>query len=277
MSYTESKNVIHAYRADDTMPLLFHFHNAYELIFIKDGIAEFIIDEKQYVFEKNSIIFLNQMEKHQMIPKSDKYIRYIMMIDPDYFNKRIGDEVLSSIFLQRPNEFQNGFILAHNHATLIKQMIEECVIANELKKPYHEFEIMAKLTEILIILYREYAANFPAFSSGHIIKIVSDVRKYLDAHYLEDITLYDISKYLHINKFHLMKLFKQVTGYTIKQYIILKQVAYAKNMLFYTDYDIAHIASMCGFNSASNFIRTFQTHENITPARFRKRLISEDT
>jgi len=80
----------------------------------------------------------------------------------------------------------------------------------------------------------------------------------------------NISTNFFINKYHLAHLFKKVTGYSLKQYITLKRISYARELLCLSDKSITQIASDCGFNSTSNFIRSFKSIEAETPLGFRK-------
>ncbi|TCT15524.1 helix-turn-helix protein [Natranaerovirga pectinivora] len=74
---------------------------------------------------------------------------------------------------------------------------------------------------------------------------------------------------IFLDKYYLLHTFKEVTGFTIKQYILLKRIAFAKNQLYYTDKNITAISIDSGFNSQSNFIRLFKKKEGITPLQFR--------
>ena len=261
---------LHAYRAEDFAVISHHFHNAYELIFIAEGEAEFVIDNKCRRYQSGDIIFISHLEQHQMRPLSEKYIRYIAIIDPDYFDRFVANQSLRSIFKNRPANFENGIALRKCDANAVHSLMRECADECTAKEVCSELAVMSRLLSILILLYRSYNYCFPAVSSDRYTANATLVQTYLDQNYLEDFTLDDLAAHFHLNKFHLLELFHEVTGYTIKRYIILKRVAHAKNLLYYTTDDVSRVASDSGFNSTSNFIRAFKRHEHITPLQFRR-------
>ena len=262
--------LLRAYRADDLSVLSHHFHNAYELIFIAEGEAEFVIDNKRRSYSSGEIIFLSHLEQHQMKPLSKKYIRYIAIIDPDYFDRFVGDQALRSIFKNRPVNFENGIKLSAKDAEKVLELMCECAEECTNKAFCSDLAVMSKLLSLLILLYRGYTQYFPAVPSDLYTANATLIQNYLDQNYLEDFTLDDLAAHFHMNKFHLLELFSEVTGYTIKRYTMLKRISHAKNLLYYTNSDVSQIASDSGFNSTSNFIRAFKRHEQITPLQFRK-------
>ena len=261
---------LRAYRADDLAVISHHFHNAYELIFIEEGEAEFIIDGKLRRYRGGDIIFISHLEQHQMRPLSPTYTRYIAIVEPDYFDRFISDQALRSIFKNRPANFENGISLSKNDSALVCGLMRECAAEYTERALCSELAVMSRLLTIVIMLYRGYTACFPAVPSDRYTANAALIQSYLDHNYLEEFTLDDLAAHFHLNKFHLLEVFREVTGYTIKRYIMLKRISHAKNQLYYTGNDISQVALESGFNSTSNFIRAFRRYEHITPLQFRK-------
>ncbi len=260
---------IKAYRADDSLSQSYHFHNGYELIFIEKGSSEFIINDKQMHYHQNDIIFINQMERHQMRPLSDEYIRYVIIFEPEYFDQFIHDHMLCSIFKQRPANFQNGFHLPEPSAAFALELLKACVNECENKNQFFKMAIMSNTLALLIHLYRNFTSLFPSVRTNSTTAAASNIQNYIDQHYLEDLSVDSLAKEFHLNRYYIMEFFKDVTGYTLKQYIILKRISYAKNLLYYSDKNVSEIAAASGFNNVSNFIRAFKNHEKVTPLKFR--------
>ena len=262
--------LVKAYRAEDTNTLSYHFHNGYELIFIENGCSEFIINDKVVKYGQNHMIFINQMEHHQMKPLSKEYIRYVVIFDPDYFDHYINDQILCSIFKQRPEDFQNGFLITDENAAYVLTRLKNCVNEYDRKQSFSNMNIMSEITLLLIYLYRNLPAQYPSVKSNPAAGKAARIQHYIDSHFLEDITVDMLSHRFHLNRYYMMEFFKEVTGYTLKHYVVLKRISHAKNLLYYSDKNISEIAIECGFNSVSNFIRSFKNHEGVTPLSFRK-------
>jgi YesN/AraC family two-component response regulator len=84
------------------------------------------------------------------------------------------------------------------------------------------------------------------------------------------ITLEDLAAYVSLNPSYLSKLFKKETGTTVSDYIRKQKLETAKNMLIYSEYRPAEIASTLAFPSQSYFTEQFRRYTGLTPATFRK-------
>lgn len=82
-------------------------------------------------------------------------------------------------------------------------------------------------------------------------------------------TLLEIADACGLSPYHFSRSFKIATGYSPFQWITQRRVALAKELLKDTDLSVAEIARRYGFNSPSDFTRTFKKVAGITPARFR--------
>ena len=262
--------ILKVYRADDKQSITHHFHNGYEMIFIEEGRAEFIINGVKKCYGRNDIIFISQLEQHRMRPLTDTYVRYVVFVDPDYFDRFVGDQVLCSIFKQRPENFENGFPVSPEKARYIADILQRCAQEYKQKERYAELCILSHILSLLIYLYRTVPERFPSASSNHLTATAVRIQNYIDKHFLEDLSLEALSGHFHLNAFYIMEVFRDVIGYTVKQYTVLKRISHAKNLLYYSDKEISQVAIESGFNSASNFIRAFKKHEGVTPLRFRK-------
>ena len=94
----ENGEKLKIYMTDDNCALPYHFHNGYEIVFTKKEKSNFIINGNHNEYNQNSIIFINQLEKHQMNPHKNYYSRYIAIFDPNFFDKFINDPAFISYF-----------------------------------------------------------------------------------------------------------------------------------------------------------------------------------
>lgn len=85
-----------------------------------------------------------------------------------------------------------------------------------------------------------------------------------------EITLSDLAAAAGSSKYHLVRIFKRVTGYSPYEYLIKYRINRAKNLLSTTFKPVGEIAENVGFKSASNFIKTFKKNEGITPLKYRR-------
>ena len=268
--YDKAKITI--YKTSSADPLLMHFHNEYEIIFIDTGSAVFTINDVDTEYSENTLVFINNFERHMLFPRTKPYSRYVLIIDSDYFDKFMQDPVLCSIFKNRPGIFSHGLTLSKKNAQAIKEILDMCIDEFINKEPYWDSRIMAALINIFIHMYRNHREYFPLTINDYVSENVTKIQDHIDNNYLGDLSLDSLSSIFNINKYHLAHLFKRVTGYSIKQYVLLNRISHAKNLLHYTNKSISQVANESGFNSASNFIRAFKSHEKITPLSYKKEI-----
>ena len=101
-------------------------------------------------------------------------------------------------------------------------------------------------------------------------EIVCKVIRYIDINLFSKITLEDIVKYCHYNKFYLVKLFKKEMKFSIFDYINRLRIYYSFNMLKNSDRSLTRIALECGFYSLEYFSEIFKKIVGVSPSKYRK-------
>lgn len=142
---------------------------------------------------------------------------------------------------------------------------------------YEELEFEEKChIELHKIMYLIYKSAFNRDKNGSDISQVTQlVSKYIKAHYRENISLDDLSKRCYISPAHLIRVFKDDTGFTPYSYLKQHRIKRAKELLRYTVLSIKDIALLVGFSDPSNFIKQFKSLEQITPDAYRTKSIEK--
>lgn len=83
------------------------------------------------------------------------------------------------------------------------------------------------------------------------------------------ISVEELAKHVGLSQSYLSKLFKKEQGITISEYILHKKLETSKNMLMYSEYSIADIASVLAFSSQSYFTEVFHKNYGETPKDYR--------
>ena len=132
---------------------------------------------------------------------------------------------------------------------------------------YHDALVTSHYIKLLILL-NEYATDtvFPVFG------MVQKATEYINAHIHEHLTMDEICSVLHVSKYYFCKKFKQSTGLTVMNYILMTRIISAKNMLENSNLAIGEISSRCGFSSQSYFCRVFKDESGMTPLQYQKSL-----
>ena len=104
------------------------------------------------------------------------------------------------------------------------------------------------------------------------ISHLAAVEYYIGQHYMEDISLDDLTRIACMGITKLKYSFKARYGCTVITYLQRKRMAEAKLLLESTDYTIREISSMVGYSSGSRFARLFREEFGLTPMEYRKKL-----
>lgn len=98
---------------------------------------------------------------------------------------------------------------------------------------------------------------------------IYEINSYIHKHYSEDLSLISLAEKFYLSPSHLSHQFKKVNGFTLINYIQQTRVSNAKNMLLFSDLPISVIAHKCGFQSFSQFNRSFRQICGCSPSAMR--------
>ncbi|NSW90906.1 MAG: helix-turn-helix transcriptional regulator [Firmicutes bacterium] len=246
-----------------------HFHNSYEIIYVVEGKAQFHINNKAYNITPGNIIFINNLESHHLKVISYPYKRYFILIDPLWFQSVINDPILLSLFKNRPWHFRHTICLDTAIRDVITELFTKMFAEFKDKKDYWILAIESYLQKLLVLLYRNYRGIFPLVSYTKPMETIFQVQKHIEENCTGEISLETVSKLFYIDKYYLSRLFRETTGFTFKEYLILQRISRAKERLFYTNNSITKVGIDSGFNNVNHFIRIFKKYTGTTPLKYR--------
>lgn len=153
---------------------------------------------------------------------------------------------------------------------------------NGLKMTSDQFamkEIMEKSR--IIVSYREMAQlYFQLFQSArslihstmlsHEKKDILNAKRYIEEHYMENLSLEVMANYIHMNSYYFSSFFKKQTGENYKDYVNRIRMEKAMDLLLSTDKKSYEIAMEVGLNDDKHFSKLFQRYYGLTPAQYRK-------
>lgn len=100
-------------------------------------------------------------------------------------------------------------------------------------------------------------------------KPVSMCIDYIYDHMQRRITVNELAQYTHHSSTYLSIIFKKEMGVSISDYVRVRKIESAQNLLKYSDYSIGEIADYLAFSSKSHFIQVFQKQVGMTPKKYK--------
>lgn len=98
---------------------------------------------------------------------------------------------------------------------------------------------------------------------------LEEVRSYIASHYAEKISLDFLASHFFMNKYYLLKIFKEKYGMTVNAYLSSCRLMAAKQKLRFTKLSLEEIAVSVGWKDAQYLSRMFKKLEGMTPGEYR--------
>lgn len=236
------------------------WHNQLELIYLVSGKAELLINQEKFILNSGEIGIINCNSIHSINALSANVHYYSLIIDHNYCSENNFD-VLNNKFnpVSRNVELKNILQIISNEMTKLK--------------PYYKDSVKALSISILVILFRTELSNPVNESrlSDSKIKDVSLGIDFIHENYMHDINLDDIAYHVKLSKYHYSRIFKEISGKTINEYLILVRCKQANHLITTSDHKLSSIAQMTGFQSASYFNKVFKKVYGSNPSDLRKK------
>ena len=118
-----------------------------------------------------------------------------------------------------------------------------------------------QLSDLLNRLLTEEANSEP--------QIVVKAKRFVNAHLDERLSLDAVASHVGVSPFYFCKLFKLATAMTLTEYVNRRRVEWAKRRLINPNSRVTEVAFDVGFQSVSQFNRSFLKYAGVSPTRYR--------
>lgn len=146
------------------------------------------------------------------------------------------------------------------------------------EEAYFQTRVMDKEQyEAFVLLLNTFANHLADISNQLLIsgkenepEAIRDSKTYLKNNFDKTITLGEAAQYVNMSAHYFSKMFKKATGLTFTEYLSRIRIEKAKDLLQNPNNRISTIAYEVGFDSLSQFNRTFKRISGIPPKEYRK-------
>ena len=236
-----------------------HTHNHLELFYILGGKGQFLIQDQLYPVNVNNLVIINPNVTHTEVSLNAQPLEYIVL-------------GIEGIELAAKNNSNGQFnILDHFESVEISGCLRNILREMEQKNPGYEDVCQAYMEILIIRLMRSTALAVPSESQAvSTNRQCAAVRRYIDLHFKDPLTLEQLSEEAHMNKFYLSHTFKKEYGISPINYMISKRIEESKYLLAETDLSLSQISQLLGFSSLSYFSQVFRKTQSVPPMEYRQ-------
>lgn len=254
----------------------YHFHPEMELVYVLESYGKRIIGDSVQSFGEGDMVFIGSNLPHVWLNDEMFYsgipslkARAIVV----YFNKNIfgsGFYEMNEVFkiCELFENAKKGICINGQTKEIISCKLKELVGKNGFDKILGVFEIVHLLSESKDLQYittHGYRSRLKHAETDRL----SDVYKYVQKHFKENISLTTISNISNLTPQSFCRLFKKRTGKNFIEYLNEIRVSAACKFLLDTDWSISEIAYNCGYKTVSNFNKLFKSITGMSPKMYR--------
>ena len=243
----------------------FHYHEFCKLLLLVSGRGGYVVDGQRYLLQPGDVVLIGSRSAHRPELEEDSpYERIIIYISPEFLQSAsTADCDLLELF--------SG---SHGHVLRLKENERKRVFAmaaaleKELAGVDFGREILSntELLRILVEVGRQQRRK-DAQNPDPVVPKDSRVLEwmaYLDRHLNEDMDMDHLAERFFISKFHMMRMFRAETGFTIHTYLMQRRLLAARQLID-TGMRATEACYRCGFRSYSSFTRAYSKHFGTTP------------
>jgi AraC-like DNA-binding protein len=235
-----------------------------------------------------SIIFLESQQEGEMQINQDKHARLndiLFFQGPQHVFSFVRGESMKGFLLFFKPEFLlpltndvisdfSYFRSSENNLFQLNQQDKKDFIAlfkgiqSEKQHPSVVKALLLALLEKAKLLQQKHQTIEQAIPGEY--QLVNNFKRLVNNHFIEEKSVEFYAQQLNLTANYLNNRIKAHTDKTAKEHIANRTLMQAKNMLLYTEFDIAEISFRLNFSEPSYFGKFFKKHTQQTPKAFRQ-------
>ncbi len=249
-----------------------HVHSFFEVCYAYAGRGLFRINEKDHVVNAGEVFVAKPGEPHEIISSEDHplgiyFWSYTLTPALDSYTESLPEDDLVKAFFTsaRPASSFPGL------QTVLSLLTEEIM----LMRPGYQAVIRALLVKLLLDAARAVVdlPAAPALESPVSLaeQTAQKIARYLQDNYNRRVLLRDVAAQIHLSQRHTSRLFQDVMGMTILDYLTQLRLEIAAQRLLDRSLSVKAVALSSGFPDVHYFTALFRRHTGMTPSTFRQR------
>ncbi len=247
----------------------YHYHDFYKLLILLQGNVTYSIEGKSYKLRPFDMVLVRKGAIHRAEVSGDEpYDRIVFYISGEYLERcKTADYDPAFCFVCAGKEGSEvlRFPVLQNTAFLaLIGKLEE----NGQTGTRYGASAYAELLFSELLLSVNRGCHEKTGSFDHTVLFnqkMIDLIRYIGEHLTEDMSIEELAERFYISKFHMMRQFKEETGFTIHQYISEKRIIYARSLMA-AGMSATQACYESGFKDYSTFSRAYKRRMEKSPS-----------
>lgn len=265
----------------------------HQFLYCFTGTGYIIIDGNYYEVPQGTLIIIPPNTPHsfwvdEVIPTelywihcdlfylADRECIFDFYNDMNLYINLFGNTPLIKEHIRENPIFESGYILPHILKVKDKELTEFIFrnIYQSYLKQHPQWQMRTKILflELLEMIINETFSTEKQVSPNKQY-IVGQIKTFIANNYYRKIQVQEICAVTGLNVDYTSRIFKQVTGMKITEYLNKYRISKAKTLMIEKDLKIEEIAYMVGFNNENYFSSIVRKFEGQTPGGLRSKLL----
>ena len=242
----------------------YHYHDFHKVVIFLSGKVTYHIEGKAYHLKPWDILLVNRHAIHKPeIDFSVPYERFVLWIRDD-----LAQTDLLRCFQKAIDRSFNLIRLDSGTQEKLKQLLYELEAALKDEKFGSDLLGTALFTQFMvyvnrIFLEKQYIYDTRSYSSDSQIE---ELLRYINHNLTEDLSIETLARKYYLSKYHMMRKFKEETGYTIHNYIVSKRLLLARTQIA-EGTPVLKAAQLSGFSDYTTFSRAYKKQFGSAPSQ----------
>jgi AraC-like DNA-binding protein len=230
------------------------------------------IEGRAYDLDIYDVIITNEKEIHRpSIIAPGTYERRFVQFKPVIFYNFFSDSYNPlNIFKSRELGKNNKIALSKLNYGPINAIFDELEQVFKTRNAKNMLVAKSLILRLISELEEEYLKNVVPIKEGIVIdERIENIIAELNQNFDKPFSLDEVSRSHFMDKYYLCHLFKEVTGFSLLEYVQSKRIQQAK-MLISQGTGIMEAARISGFEEYSNFYKTFSKLVKMPPKKYKE-------
>lgn len=233
------------------------YMNLYQVFWTRSGMGRFLLDGREFIARENTVALMDFSRPHRYEAMGDGW-------EHEWVNF-VGSACSTYWDLINPEGFRVYPLDGDREIPQLMHGIRDGMANKDMPG------LVRLSTNAVELLDAIYALTVRQHRTADKRGGVLDSARYIEAHYMERLSLDDMAQAAFLSKFYYNRAFKRCIGMTPAEYLNAVRIGHAKEMLLASELSVEEIGWRVGFGGSKNFIRQFRQSVGETPGAYRRR------
>lgn len=250
----------------------FHWHKAYELLYVFEGSAIVQTYTDEYCLSMSDIMLIGDGIIHNLVTGKSANI-LIFQFDSTFLDSINLINPIKSLLCKMYVISKNKDLILHKD---IEFHLEKIIEEHKNQSFALSLIFAARIYDIMTLIYQKLYCelngkinSFPNLNTTGLHKL-GKALNFIEENFHNDISLKDVATAASFSPYYFSRIFKELLNQNFLEYLNNIRIKKSEKLLMNHENTITEVAQMVGFNSISTFNRMFKFINKCSPSEYRK-------